>query len=78
MCFVPVDFNFANRTIREVNGSFTLHLSPVASTIQPRQTPTITKARPSRDRRFYRGDLPYDLEGQTSEDYLSLSAVRDE
>jgi hypothetical protein len=44
MCFVPVKFSFANRTIGEADRGKTFHFSPVAAAVFTFEPSTVTNA----------------------------------
>lgn len=69
MCFVPMNFGFADRTILKSNGCFALHFPPVAAAVQPSETPSIAKT-PSSCDRLYRANLSDNLDLHAEEDYL--------
>jgi hypothetical protein len=50
MCFVPVKFRVADRTIRHQNGVHTLHLPPIGSAVFAIQSTAITDAATRGDR----------------------------
>jgi hypothetical protein len=61
MCFVPVKFCFADRTIGEANRSKTFHFSPVAAAVLTVEPSTVTNA-PARGDGLYLPKLSDDLE----------------
>jgi hypothetical protein len=50
MSFVPVQFSFANRTIRKANGCYSLHFSPPTGSVLPVEPATIANACPRGNR----------------------------